>query len=96
MIVFELLMVLFLCIGNLGRDINSVTAIGSVHIESHLSKVILVKSCRRAGQSFISQFHCCSHVSRAEAANRCSREECTLSLKHSQKNLCGAVVTSSH
>lgn len=32
-IVCELLMVLFLCIGNLGRDINSLTAIGGVHRE---------------------------------------------------------------
>lgn len=36
--------------GNLGSDINSVTFIGIVHRESCLSKVMLVKSCRRAGQ----------------------------------------------
>lgn len=36
--------------GNMGSDINSVTSIGIVHRECRLSEVIILMTCRRAGQ----------------------------------------------
>lgn len=48
--VYELLLVLFLCMETRGVTLTLVTSIGIVHRESCLSKVMLVKSYRRAGQ----------------------------------------------